>query len=144
MVFASDLDPWTELFLFLAARSRHLDEVIEPALAAGKLVLLDRYIPSTLVYQGAKLGEEVVAQLCLLPVFRAPELTIILDRKLPLVELEALDRFESSGLAVWHERRSRYLSLSHHFGWSTVLGDGSQAEVTLRLLETLMSKGIIE
>jgi len=144
MVFAPNLDPWTELFLFLAGRARHLDEVIEPALTHGELVLLDRYTPSTLVYQGAELGDEVVVQLCSLPVFRTPDLTIILDRELPLVELEASDRFESSGLTGWHERRSRYLSLSHRFGWPTVSGEGSQDEVALRLLEVLTSMGIIE
>ncbi|MHB1733780.1 MAG: dTMP kinase [Ferrimicrobium acidiphilum] len=144
MVLASHLHPWTEIFLFLAGRARHLDEVIEPALAHGELVLLDRYTPSTLVYQGAELGDEVVAELCSLPVFRTPELTIILDRELPLAELEASDRFESTGLAGWQVRRSRYLSFSHRFGWTTVSGEGSEEEVVLRLLDVLTAAGIIE
>lgn len=144
MVFSADLDQWTLLFLFLAARSRHLNQVIEPALAAGQLVLLDRYTPSTLVYQGAELGEEVVAKLCQQPVFRAPDLTIILDRELPLTELEVSDRFERSGLSGWHQRRSHYLSLSDRYGWSTISAEGSQEEITQRLVDALISNGIVE
>jgi len=42
-----------ELELFLADRRQHVDEVIEPAIAAGKIVLTDRYYLSTIAYQGA-------------------------------------------------------------------------------------------
>ena len=44
--------PRTEILLFLAARAQHVDELIRPAIAAGKIVLCDRFGDSTLAYQG--------------------------------------------------------------------------------------------
>lgn len=46
------MDPRTEILLFQASRAQHVEEVIKPALAAGRLVLCDRYADSTLAYQG--------------------------------------------------------------------------------------------
>jgi dTMP kinase len=46
------ITPRAELFMFLADRAQHVAEVIRPALAAGEIVICDRYIDSTLVYQG--------------------------------------------------------------------------------------------
>ncbi len=44
--------PRTEILLFLAARAQHVDELIKPALAEGKIVICDRYGDSTMAYQG--------------------------------------------------------------------------------------------
>jgi len=54
MLLASEiaLTPNTELLLFLADRTEHVARVIEPALAAGKIVLCDRFSDSTIAYQG--------------------------------------------------------------------------------------------
>ena len=46
------IDARTETLLYLAARADHLDKVVRPALASGKIVLCDRFSDSTLVYQG--------------------------------------------------------------------------------------------
>ena len=50
------VDPNTETLLFMADRSRHVNDVIAPALAEGKIVLCDRYIDSTIAYQGGGRG----------------------------------------------------------------------------------------
>ncbi len=59
------LDPITEALLFAASRRQHVLEVIEPALQAGKIVLCDRYVDSSLAYQGVgrDLGIEKVFEL---------------------------------------------------------------------------------
>ena len=51
--------PMAELFLFQALRSQHLDEVIRPSLEKGKIVICDRYIDSTLAYQGYGRGIDI-------------------------------------------------------------------------------------
>ncbi len=60
------IDPQAELLLFLAARLQHVEEVIKPALAAGKIVICDRFNDSTIAYQGAGrgLGVDYVKNLC--------------------------------------------------------------------------------
>ena len=52
----TDMDPMTEALLFAAARRQHVVECIKPALKEGKIVLCDRYVDSSLAYQGAARG----------------------------------------------------------------------------------------
>jgi dTMP kinase len=61
----SGLSPWTELALMFASRTQHIDEVILPALKAGKFVLCDRFTDSSEAYQGGgrRLGSDAVLQL---------------------------------------------------------------------------------
>jgi dTMP kinase len=54
-----DLTPEAQALLFSAARSQHTRDVIRPALAAGKVVVADRYFDSTLAYQGYGLGADL-------------------------------------------------------------------------------------
>jgi dTMP kinase len=74
--------PLTEAFLMNAARAQHVDELIRPALAAGRLVLCDRYADATLAYQGYGHGLDlsVLRQLIELATGGLePDLTIYLD-----------------------------------------------------------------
>ena len=48
--------PYTELFLILADRIQHVHEIIEPELKAGNIVVSDRYIESSIAYQGQREG----------------------------------------------------------------------------------------
>ena len=63
-----EIAPWTEAALFAAARAQLVDEVIRPALARGADVICDRYLDSSLAYQGIArgLGVERVLELNLL------------------------------------------------------------------------------
>jgi dTMP kinase len=76
------LAPLAEMALMFASRAQHIAEVIEPALAAGSIVLCDRFTDSTEAYQGGgrKLGSEPVRELHhVLCGNLQPDLTILLD-----------------------------------------------------------------
>jgi dTMP kinase len=71
-----------ELFLFMASRAQLVDEVIRPALAAGKVVLCDRFLLASMIYQGAAGGlpSAEVAQVGRLATGDLlPDLTLVLD-----------------------------------------------------------------
>ena len=79
---SAGLDDRAEALLYAAARAQHVAEVIEPALAAGKVVLCDRFIDSSIVYQGAgrSLGEAKVEELNLWATGQVvPDVIILLD-----------------------------------------------------------------
>jgi len=93
------LSPRAELLLFEACRAQHVDELISPALCRGSIVLCDRYIDSSAVYQGVAraLGKEQVEELNNFATDHLiPDLTLVLDLDLKL----ALDRARSRNLAA--------------------------------------------
>ncbi|BDF58042.1 thymidylate kinase [Christensenellaceae bacterium] len=72
----------TEALLYAAARAQHVKQVIEPAVAAGKIVLCDRFIDSSLAYQGVGRGlgvESVMDINCFAMGDRMPDKTFFLD-----------------------------------------------------------------
>jgi dTMP kinase len=76
------MDPRTEILLFQASRAQHVEEVIKPALAAGKVVLCDRYADSTLAYQGYGHGVDLRVLREIVTFATAglnPDLTVFLD-----------------------------------------------------------------
>jgi dTMP kinase len=77
-----ELGPTAEMLLYFACRAQNVDEWIVPALAAGKVVLSDRFTDSTLVYQGCGrgLGAETVMTLDRIACRGlVPDLTLLLD-----------------------------------------------------------------
>lgn len=76
-----DLHPITEAYLMSAARAQHVAQIIEPSVEAGKIVVCDRFVDSSIAYQGygRKLGPEIITHLNDLAVNGAkPDLTILL------------------------------------------------------------------
>lgn len=113
----------TEVLLYLAARSEHVDKVLRPALAAGKIILCDRFCDSTLVYQGLVKGlsKERLAELRKLNAYACggllPDLTLLLDgRTEVLAERRSLrgvsDRYEDKGIDFQRQVREGFLALA--------------------------------
>lgn len=106
------LAPRTELFLFLADRAQHVEEIIAPSLKKGQIVLCDRYNDSTITYQGAArgLGEDEVRKLCAFACQGLePHLTLYLDldpqiglKRLQQVK-EGKDKIEAETL-LFHQK----------------------------------------
>lgn len=114
------LRPRTELLLYLAARAQHVAEVIKPALAAGRIVLCDRFVDSTLVYQGIVRGLDL-RRIKELNEFASeelmPALTLLLDADPALLEERrrergVTDRFEQEGLSFQKNLREGFLFLA--------------------------------
>lgn len=116
--------PAAEAILFAAARSDHVEHVIKPALARGEIVLVDRFMDSTRVYQGMSGGLEkrFLAALERVAIHgRPPDLTLVLDLhpKIGLARADARrdanqaqDRFEKETLAVHEARRAAFRQIA--------------------------------
>ncbi|WP_187429722.1 Thymidylate kinase [Roseobacter fucihabitans] len=130
-------DRWsaeTEILLFTAARRDHLERTILPALAAGKIVLCDRFADSTRMYQGLSRGDlrAVVDQLHALMIAQEPDLTILIDMD-PAVGLSralsrqtADERFEAFGEDLQRAMRQGFLDLAEEFSARFRLVDGAR------------------
>jgi len=104
-----EMSPWAELLLYEAARAQMVEEIILPALAAGKVVLCDRFYDSTTAYQGygRNLDLNLVKQANTIgSIGLVPDLTFLIDID-PHVAIErrkksnrADDRMESAGIEL--------------------------------------------
>lgn len=115
----------TELFLILADRAQHVHEVVRPAIEQGKLVMSDRFVDSTLAYQGYGRGMDLALLRRLNLVATGgtmPELTIILDCPVEVALARAAERqdrqasrenrFEAEGVAFQRRVREGFLELA--------------------------------
>ena len=117
----TEMDPKTELLLYIASRRQHLVEKVLPALAAGKLVIMDRFIDSSVAYQGFGRGLDKEA-IDWLNEFATdglkPDLTLYFDIEVEegLARIAAnsdreVNRLDMEGLDLHRKVRKGYLSL---------------------------------
>ena len=132
--------PLAELLIFMAVRAQHMEEVISPALAEGKIVLCDRFVDATYAYQGY--GRSI--DLGIIETFNRlvtkgvrPNLTILLDCdvdqafKRKLAANQQMDRFEREGTSFHQKIRDAYLKLSEEDGKRFfVIGPSLDTEAT--------------
>lgn len=127
-----DISSRTELFLFLADRAQHVQEVILPALANKKIVLCDRFNDSTVAYQGGARGFDPmwVRKLCHFATQDLePDLTLYLDID-PEVALKRVqrtkDRIEKENISFHQKIRQAYLAIAEKDPKRFHVLDGSQ------------------
>lgn len=131
-----ELSPRTEALLYAADKAEHVDQVVLPALADGFVVLTDRYVDSTLAYQGAgrhlDIAEvEHVARWATSSL--RPHLTVVLDIDPTIghARFEGADRIESEPLEFHQRVRAHFLELAaadpQHY--LVVEGGGTPAEI---------------
>lgn len=138
------IDPWAELFLYLADRVQHYRQVIFPALQKGKIVLCDRFIDATLAYQGfgrqldlnwlEEIHWRIMGKI-------KPNLTFLLDlppeeglkRAWQRMAKEKIkeDRFEKESLDFHQRVREGYLCLAQREPERFVILNGLQDENSL-------------
>lgn len=115
MVLSDDMCADTELLLMFAARSQHIHEVIEPALAADQWVLCDRFVDASFAYQGAGRGIAQDKIQCLQDQFvtTMPDVTFWLDLPVEVglaraAERTETDRFEQEKQAFFEKIHAGY------------------------------------
>ena len=131
VLHGEEMTPWAEALLYAAARAELVAEVIEPALGRGADVLLDRYVDSSVVYQGIGrgLGRDEVLQLNLLAVGGiVPDRTFVLaidpGRSLERVGSRP-DRIEREAASFHARVAAGYHELAALFPERIVVLDGS-------------------
>ena len=136
LVLQGDPDRWsaeTEILLFTAARRDHMERTILPAIEAGKIVICDRFVDSTRMYQGLSRGDlrATVDQLHSLMIGLEPDLTILVDMDPEIGLSRALgrqgveERFETFGTELQAQMRAGFLSLADEFSDRFVVIDGA-------------------
>jgi dTMP kinase len=143
-----ELAPGAELLLFNAARSQLVNEVVAPALGEGRDVVCDRFIDSTVAYQGAArgLGIDVVEELNTLVVGDCvPDLTVLLridPERAYEREHDVDDRFESEGAEFQRRVAEAYDELAARHGHRIVVveADDHPGEVHARIMELVRER----
>jgi dTMP kinase len=111
-----DMDVMTELLLVLASRARNIGSIIKPGLTEGKIVVMDRFVDSTLVYQGLMggLGVDRVREIMeVTGTWLEPVLTFVLDvpAEVSLARIRPGDRFENRDMTYHRNLRNAFLSV---------------------------------
>ncbi|WP_144407054.1 dTMP kinase [Paenibacillus sp. IHBB 10380] len=149
------MDARTEALLYAASRRQHLVEKVEPVLQAGNIVLCDRFVDSSLVYQGYARGlgiEEVWNMNKFAIDSLLPDVTFYLDiePELGLSRIDAskereVNRLDLEGLAFHHKVREGYRKLVELYSDRIIVIDASQKpeQIENDIIQA-MEKGILK
>lgn len=144
-----DIDPVAAMLLFNVARAQHVGLVIKPALAAGKVVLCDRFFDTTLAYQGGGFGLDIgqLEGIHQLAINLYPDLTLLMDGP-PEVFLERMrsetrdevNKWDKLGLPFYERARAVYLNQAKTYpeSYITIDADQPRDQVFAQIIPTLM------
>jgi dTMP kinase len=131
----SEIDPSSELFLLMADRVHHVKNKINPNLNENKIVFCDRYIDSTIAYQGGgrDLDDKDIEGMIKMLKLPIPDLTILLDVPVETGLMRAkqrseLDRFEKEDIDFHKKIRQSYLNLQKKYPDRIIIFNASMNE----------------
>ncbi len=146
----------TELFLYLADRAQHVQEIIIPALEQEKIVLCDRHTDSTMAYQGYGRGIDLELLRRLNEMASQgvrPDLTFLLDcpvsiglsrtagRQARAAGVNAEDRFEKEKLDFHEKVRQGFLNLARaEPGRISIIGAAASVQEVFAAIKTIIDK----
>ncbi len=141
--------PYTEALLLAASRAQHLDEVIIPSLKKGHIVLCDRYLDSSLAYQGyaRNLGIEFVLSINQYATMHMPDLTFYIDLD-PSIGMKRIkgrskyDRLDQETTQFHNKVRQGYLELVRLYPKRIAMinGNDSIENITNQILKMIKEK----
>jgi dTMP kinase len=158
LILHKNMSSLAELLLLFAARTQHINEVIEPALARGDWVVCDRFTDSTRAYQGGGRGMDmaIIEQLSSLLKVNEPDLTVVFDVDLSIASDrimrrtvqtdELMDKFECAPESFVLEVQQAYHKIVVQNPQRCVLIDTNQPlnRVTAQVLQILQHRfGVI-
>ena len=136
----------TEALLFMAARNDHVEKVIKPSINDNKIVICDRFMDSTLVYQGMRSSRAKQLSLDLFQLIAInPDITFLIDMEPEIALRRALsrstkeDRFENYGISFQRELRKNFLDIAHKHSDRIRIIDGNQTpeDVAAQISESI-------
>ena len=141
----------TEALLFMAARNDHVEKVIKPSINNNKIVICDRFMDSTLVYQGMRSSRAKQLSLDLFQLIAInPDITFLIDMEPEIALRRALsrstkeDRFENYGISFQTELRKNFLDIAHKHSDRIRIIDGNQLpeDVAAQINESIQTLAI--
>jgi dTMP kinase len=143
-----EIGPETELFLFMAARAQLVRTKIQPGLEADRAVISDRFLWSTVVYQGLSTGllpQEIlrIGRLGMPGITVTKTFLIDMDPELAFRRVKEPNRMEKRGVEFQRRVRDGFLSLAEKFKSRVAVidGRGTQEAVHARVISQLPSHG---
>ena len=136
----------SEALLFMAARNDHVEKVIKPAIEENKIVICDRFMDSTIVYQGMRSPQaKKLSQILFDLIGINPDITFLIDMDPEIALDRALnratdeDRFENYGINFQRQLRQNFLDIANNHSDRIKIIDGNQSpqQVAAQIIESV-------
>lgn len=141
----------TETLLFIAARNDHVEKVIKPAIRNKKIVICDRFMDSTLVYQGMRSSKAKRLSQDLFDLIAInPDITFLIDMDPEIALNRAFkritgeDRFENYGIKFQRQVRKSFLDIAYkqRERIKIINGNRTPEDITAEIIENI--KGLVQ